>query len=257
MVAKVVTSSSMFTYSSQSSSQRDMYDLLPTSFSTKHPQWCLSTLFGFIYLILNQCLCPEGYNVSGLACGQWLDEVGLYQLDRANTIIFSTTPHLVMLCWELKVSQSSCLFPYLIWLRALPDVWMHPSSKMNSSVRFLGGWQNISQKILWASIPSLFYPSGGFLCMWSRGGLLDLNERYGHLIFLLQQSLVRLCSCLYCFSWNVRGRQASIAYPHKLHLLSLKLIYLLPQDCQDQADSLPWPALLHKLMLILWLALPF
>lgn len=185
MVAKVVTSSSMFTYSSQSSSQRDMYDLLPTSFSTKHPQWCLSTLFGFMYLILNQCLYPEGYYVSGLACGEWLDEVGLYQLDRANTIIFSTTPHLVMLCWELKVSQSSCLFPYLIWLRALPDVCMHPSAKMNSSVRFLGGWQNISQKILWASIPSLFYPSGGFLCMWSRGGLLDLNERYGHLIFLL------------------------------------------------------------------------
>lgn len=40
-------------------------------------------------------MCPEGSKKSGWACWQWLDEVGLYGLSRANFMLLSPVPHLV------------------------------------------------------------------------------------------------------------------------------------------------------------------
>ena len=64
--------------------------------------------------------------------------------------------------------------PYLVWLRALPDVHVHLLAKMESSSwGSLGGCQDIRS-------PSAFSdPWGTFLCMCSLGDLLDLkSEKY-------------------------------------------------------------------------------
>lgn len=66
----------------------------PHSICTSSPHWCLSVLFGFMYLILYQSLCPEGYDISGWAYWQGLDVVGSYQLGKANSMLPSPLPHL-------------------------------------------------------------------------------------------------------------------------------------------------------------------
>lgn len=69
---------------------------------------------------------------------------------------------------------SLALCPYLVWLRALPDVHVHLLAKMESSSwGSLGGCQDIRT-------PSAFSdPWGTFLCMCSLGDLLDLkSEKY-------------------------------------------------------------------------------
>lgn len=88
--------------------------------------------------------------------------------------------------------------PYLVWLRALPDVHTYLLAKMDSSLRVTGSWQGI----LWAISPPFPGPWGPFAHVWSERSPWS-QDKCGFLIFLYSS---RACFCHYLYLEET-GRQ--------------------------------------------------